>query len=69
MKTLYRQLNWNEWHVKHHIDHHLGRLTQRRYEMMVQSKTVDKESLAVYTPDRWLVGHVKREARGLRLEA
>lgn len=35
---------------------HLGRLTQRRYEMMVQSKTVDKESLAVYTPDRWPVG-------------
>jgi hypothetical protein len=34
----------------------LGRPTQRRYEMMVQSKTVDKESLAVYTPDRWLVG-------------
>ncbi len=32
MKTLYRHLNWNEWHVKHHIDHHLGRLTQRRYE-------------------------------------
>ena len=58
MKTLYRHLNWNEWHVKHHIDHHLGRLTQRRYEMMVQSKTVDKESLAVYTPDRWLVGQL-----------
>jgi hypothetical protein len=46
------------WHIKHHIDHHLGRLTQRRYEMMVQSKTVDKESLAVYTPDRWLVGQL-----------
>ena len=58
MKTLYRHLNWNEWHVKHHVDHHLGRLTQRRYEMMVQSKTVDKESLAVYTPDRWLVGQL-----------
>jgi hypothetical protein len=26
--------------------------------MMVQSKTVDKESLAVYTPDRWLVGQL-----------
>jgi GR25 family glycosyltransferase involved in LPS biosynthesis len=30
MKALYRHLNWNDWHLKHHIDHHLGRLTQRR---------------------------------------
>ncbi len=36
MKALYRHLNWNDWHLKHHIDHHLGRLTQRRYEALVQ---------------------------------
>ncbi len=55
MKALYRHLNWNDWHVKHHIDHHLGRLTQRRYEALVQGKNVEKESIPVYTPDRWLV--------------
>jgi hypothetical protein len=31
MKALYRHLHWNDWHTKHHIDHHLGRLAQRRY--------------------------------------
>ncbi len=58
MKTLYRHLNWNDWHLKHHIDHHLGRLTQRRYEALVQGKNVEKESIPVYTPDRWLVGQL-----------
>jgi len=58
MKTLYRHLTWNDWHTKHHIDHHLGRLTQRRYEALVQGKNIDKESIAVYTPDRWLVGQL-----------
>ncbi len=53
MKALYRHLNWNDWHLKHHIDHHLGRLTQRRYEALVQGKNVEKESIPVYTPDRW----------------
>ncbi len=50
MKALYRHLNWNDWHLKHHIDHHLGRLTQRRYEALVQGKNVEKESIPVYTP-------------------
>ena len=50
MKTLYRHLNWNEWQTKHHIDHHLGRLIQRRYELVVEGKHVEHESLAVYTP-------------------
>jgi hypothetical protein len=58
MKALYRHLNWNDWHLKHHIDHHLGRLTQRRYEALVQGKNVEKESIPVYTPDRWLVGQL-----------
>ncbi len=58
MKTLYRHLNWNEWQIKHHIDHHLGRLIQRRYEMVVEGKTIDTESVAVYTPDQWLVGQL-----------
>jgi hypothetical protein len=62
MKALYRHLNWNDWHLKHHIDHHLGRLTQRRYEALVQGKNVEKESIPVYTPDRWLVGLMRREA-------
>lgn len=58
MKALYRHLHWNDWHTKHHIDHHLGRLAQRRYQALVQGKNVDKESIAVYTPDRWLVGQL-----------
>ncbi len=58
MKTLYRHLNWSDWHNKHHIDHHLGRLIQRRYQMVVQGKHVESESLPVYTPDRWLVGQL-----------
>ncbi|WP_442511654.1 sulfotransferase [Novipirellula sp. SH528] len=58
MKVLYRHLHWSDWHSKHHIDHHLGRLTQRRYQSLVQGKNVDKESIAVYAPDRWLVGQL-----------
>ncbi len=50
MKALYRHLNWNDWHVKHHIDHHLGRLTQRRYEALVQGKNVEKESIPFTHP-------------------
>jgi hypothetical protein len=33
-------------------------LTQRRYEALVQGKNVEKESIPVYTPDRWLVGQL-----------
>ena len=58
MKALYRHLHWNDWQSKHHIDHHLGRLTQRRYQALVQGKNVEKESIAVYTPERWLVGQL-----------
>ncbi|MGB7344240.1 MAG: glycosyltransferase family 25 protein [Pirellulaceae bacterium] len=58
MKALYRHLTWNDWHTKHHIDHHLGRLIQRRYQALVQGKNIQKESIAVYTPDRWLVGQL-----------
>ncbi|MFN9418581.1 MAG: glycosyltransferase family 25 protein [Pirellula sp.] len=58
MKALYRHLHWNDWQVKHHIDHHLGRLTQRRYESVVEGKNIEKESIPVYTPDRWLVGQL-----------
>jgi hypothetical protein len=58
MKVLYRHLHWNEWQQRHHIDHHLGRLTQRRYQALVQGKNIDKESIAVYTPDRWMVGQL-----------
>ncbi len=49
MKALYRHLNWNDWHLKHHIDHHLGRLTQRRYEALVQGKNVEKEYSGLHT--------------------
>ena len=58
MKALYRHLTWNDWHTKHHIDHHLGRFIQRRYESLVQGKNVQRESIAVYTPDRWMVGQL-----------
>lgn len=58
MKVLYRHLHWNEWKPRHHIDHHLERLTQRRYESQVQGRKVEAESIAVYTPDRWLVGQL-----------
>lgn len=58
IKTLYRHLHWNDWKPRHHIDHHLGRLTQRRYESTVKRHKVDADSIAVYTPDRWLVGQL-----------
>ena len=58
MKAIYRHLNWNKWQTKHHIDHHLGRFIQRRYQAMVLGKNVEHESIAVYTPDRWLVGQL-----------
>jgi hypothetical protein len=58
MKTLYRHLTWNSWHDKHHIDHHLGRLIQRRYQALVLGHNVSKESIAVYVPDRWMVGQL-----------
>ncbi|WP_419580241.1 glycosyltransferase family 25 protein [Stieleria magnilauensis] len=58
MKTLYRHLTWSNWHQKHHIDHHLGRLIQRRYQALVQGKNVEKESIAVYVPGRWMVGQL-----------
>ncbi len=58
MKALYRHLNWNDWHVKTSHRSSLGRLTQRRYEALVQGKNVEKESIPVYTPDRWLVGQL-----------
>ncbi|MFG0263147.1 MAG: glycosyltransferase family 25 protein [Novipirellula sp. JB048] len=58
MKVLYRHLHWNNWHSKHHIDHHLGRLIQRRYQSLMQGKNIGKESIAVYAPDRWLVGQL-----------
>lgn len=57
MKTIYRHLHWNDWKPRHHIDHHLGRLTQRRYNAE-QGGKVDGESIAVYTPDRWLAGQL-----------
>jgi hypothetical protein len=58
MKILYRHLHWNDWQSNHHIDHHLGRLTQRRYEALVEGKNIQRESIPVYTPDRWLVGQL-----------
>jgi len=58
MKTLYRHLTWSNWHEKHHIDHHLGRLIQRRYQSVVEGQNVGKESLPVYVPDRWMVGQL-----------
>jgi GR25 family glycosyltransferase involved in LPS biosynthesis len=58
MKILYRHLNWNDWQSNHHIDHHLGRLTQRRYEALVEGKNIQRESISVYSPDRWLVGQL-----------
>ncbi|TWU40243.1 hypothetical protein Q31b_35880 [Novipirellula aureliae] len=54
MKALYRHLHWSDWKTQHHIDHHLGRLVQRAYT----GKPTDKEKIAVYTPDQWLVGQL-----------
>ena len=66
MKAIYRHLTWDKWQTKHHIDHHLGRFIQRRYQSLVHGKNIDKESIAVYTPDRWLVGqHCRKMATRL----
>lgn len=59
MKALYRHMNQNYWHLKQHIDHHLGRLIQRRYEALVQGKSVKNESIPVYRPDRWQVSQLR----------
>jgi hypothetical protein len=58
MKAIYRHLTWNDWQDKHHIDHHLGRLAQRRYQSLVMGREITKESVGIYTPDRWMVGQL-----------
>ena len=45
MKEVYRHLNRVDWHKGHHIDHHLGRLHQRR-----------SSKHRVYCPKAWLIG-------------
>ena len=57
MKTLYRHLHWSQWKPKHHIDHHLGRLTQRSY-VAAQGKKVQGEKLAIYSPAFWMSGQL-----------
>lgn len=43
-RTLYKWLHqFDDWRPQHHIDHHLGRLIQKRQHR-------------VYCPDRWMVG-------------
>lgn len=43
MKVVYKHLNRADWGNGHHIDHHLGRLHQRREH-------------GIYTPAHWLMG-------------
>ena len=43
MLKVYRHLCTNDWHNKNHIDHHLGRLHQRRED-------------PIYCPKEWLIG-------------
>lgn len=49
MRVVYRHLCRNDWHWKHHIDHHLGRLHQSR-------------TLPVYCPTQWLVGQASGQS-------
>lgn len=53
LKALYRHLHWNNWQPKQHIDHHIGRLTQRAY-MQSKGHKIGKEILPTYTPSKWL---------------
>jgi len=46
LKTVYQHLNTHDWHKGNHIDHHLGRLVQRRED-------------PIYTPHKWLVGQAE----------
>src|SRR5262249_9106247 len=44
IQKLYRHLHsWNRWHESEHVDHHLGRLHERRIHK-------------IYAPKEWLVG-------------
>lgn len=43
LRIVYRHLHKHDWHTGHHIDHHLGRLHQRREHR-------------IYAPKQWLVG-------------
>ncbi|KAA5541548.1 glycosyl transferase family 25 [Roseiconus nitratireducens] len=57
MVSLYRHLHSRDWKKANHIDHHLGRMIQRRYHGIAR-RNVGKGSVAVYAPDRWLVGQL-----------
>ena len=57
MVSLYRHLHSRDWKSASHIDHHLGRLIQKRYREIAR-RSVGKGSVPVYTPDRWLVGQL-----------
>ncbi|WP_430454890.1 glycosyltransferase family 25 protein [Rhodopirellula europaea] len=57
MVSLYRHLHSRDWKKANHIDHHLGRLIQRRYHGIAR-RNVRKGAVAVYTPDRWMVGQL-----------
>lgn len=44
LRKIYSHLNWvKDWKRGHHIDHHLGRLVQRR-------------KMPIYCPEQWLIG-------------
>lgn len=43
MRKVYKHLNRQDWEKNNHIDHHLGRLHQRRTD-------------PIYTPHEWLIG-------------
>lgn len=48
MKKLYKHLTSKEWHPKHHIDHHLGKMIQRQYHGDLS------QAVPTYVPAKWL---------------
>ncbi|WP_246112374.1 glycosyltransferase family 25 protein [Allorhodopirellula solitaria] len=57
MSALYRHLHTRDWKKANHIDHHLGRMIQRRY-FGIARRNLGKGAVAVYAPDRWMVGQL-----------
>jgi hypothetical protein len=49
IRTVYRHLHTRDWQSGHHLDHHLGRLHQRREHR-------------IYTPREWLVGQAESKS-------
>ena len=57
MQRLYQHLHSLNWQRGNHIDHHLGKIIERRYNAEKRNEP-DPDTVPVYAPDRWMVGQL-----------